>query len=358
MASFVKRGNRWDVFFYFQDWTGKEQRSCKRGFATKREAKDWYEDFALNKADDLTMSFGSLVDTYLKDMSFRLKENTLRTKRVLIDLKILPYFKDRPVASISAADIRKWQSMLMSKGYKPTYLKCINNQLSAIFNYAVKFYDLKASPALRAGSMGSKNGVEKSFWTVDEFNKFSESLYKNIHAYIGFKLLFWTGIRIGELLALTKGAFNLEEKTMAITRSYQRIDGKDVITSPKTEKSTRVVGLPAFLVDDLRDFFERLYECKGTDRVFPFTKYFFEHAMKSGCKASGVRKIRLHDLRHSHASMLVNLGVGAKVIADRLGHERIETTLNTYSHLYKSTQDQVLNNLEAVNAEAETRKES
>lgn len=300
------------------------------------------------------MSFGSLVESYVEDMSYRLKENTMQTKKVLIEQKILPYFKNKAVCDITPVDIRKWQSHLLGTKYSKTYLRSIHNQLSAIFNYAVRFYDLKSNPCTRAGAIGSKRVDEKHFWTIDEFNAFVNALYNNIDAYIGFKLLFWTGMRIGELLALDFKDFNLQAKTVSISKSYQCIKGQDVITTPKTSKSKRVVGLPDFLVDDLKDYFSRLYEVETRVRIFPYTKYFFEHNLNRTCKKLGIHKIRLHDLRHSHASLLVNMGMPVKAIADRLGHEKIETTLNTYAHLYKSTQDEIVNKLEVIANESES----
>ena len=355
MASFSKEPNgKWRVQYRFVNWQGQNCASSKRGFSTKREAKEWFDNFALEKSDDLNMPFNSLVDAYFEDMAHRLKLNTIMTKRQIVTTKILPYFKDKAVCDISAVDIRKWQAVMIAEGNSETYLRTINNQLSTIFNYAVRFYDLKVNPCTKAGSIGSKNAVSKDFWTVEEFKTFADGLYDNWDAYIGFNLLFWTGMRIGELLALNAKDFDLKAKTVSISKSYQRIKGKDVITKPKTLNSTRIVSLPNFLIEDLEDYFSHIYEVNDRERLFPYTKHYFNYEMQQVCKRTGVKKIRLHDLRHSHASLLVNMGLGAKLIADRLGHKRIETTLNTYSHLYKSSQDSVITTLEAINAKTES----
>lgn len=354
MASFNKESSgKWRVNYRFTDWSGAVIKSSKRGFKTKKEAIAWYEEISKEKEGSLNMSFATFVDSYLEDMTNRLKENTLITKKQLINKHILPYFKNRCVSEITAIDIRKWQSHLMGEDHYPTYLRAINSQLSSIFNYAVRFYDLKSNPCKKAGVMGSKNGEEKQFWSIDEFNSFCDGLYDNQIAYVAFRVLFWTGIRIGELLALNYKDFDLNAKTVKITKSYQKIKGKDVITSPKTAKSTRTVGLPDFLVEDLEEYFERIYEVKEQIRIFPFAKDYFMRVLIKACKRTEVKKIRLHDLRHSHASLLVNMGLSTKAIADRLGHERIETTLNTYSHLYKSTQDLIVDNLEKLNDKSE-----
>ena len=175
----------------------------------------------------------------------------------------------------------------------------------------------------------------------DEFNEFLKTVEDKPDARLAFLVLYWTGMRIGELLALTYYDVNLEEKTISINKSYQRLKGKDVITQPKTPKSIRVITMPDFLVEEFREYYSHLYGIMKKDRLFHFTKSYMEHNLISGIKKSGVKRIRLHDLRHSHASMLVDMGVAPLEIAERLGHEKVETTLNTYSHLYPSTQSKL-----------------
>lgn len=280
------------------------------------------------------MKFDEFLKLYYADMETRLREHTMRTKKYIIELKILPYFGQKRINDIKAADIRNWQNELIKQGYSPTYLKTINNQLSAVFNYAVKYYDLKGNPCAKAGSMGKSKAEEMNFWTKEEFMQFIDSVMDKRQSYMAFMLLYWTGMRLGEVLALTPADIDFEKRTISITKSYQRLGKQDVITPPKTRKSKRIITIPEFLIADLQDYLSSLYEVKDTDRLLPVTKYYLEHEMKRGIKVSGVKKIRVHDLRHSHASLLVEMGFSPLEIADRLGHEKIETTLNTYSHLY------------------------
>ena len=289
---------------------------------------------------------------YYADIETRQREHTMRTKKYIIDLKILPYFGQKRVNDITAADIRRWQNELIKKGYSPTYLKTINNQLSAIFNYAVKYYDLKGNPCTKAGSIGKSRAEEMSFWTIDEFRQFVDCIMDKRQSYMSFMILYWTGMRLGELLALTPADIDLDKHTISITKSYQRLGKKDVVTPPKTPKSKRLITIPEFLVVDIKDYMDSLYEVQEDDRLFPVTKYFLEHEMQRGIKASGVKRIRIHDLRHSHASMLVELGFSPLEIADRLGHEKIETTLNTYSHLYPNKQIKIADRLDSEYKEA------
>jgi integrase len=225
-------------------------------------------------------------------------------------------------------------------------LKTINNQLSAIFNYAVKYYDLAKNPCTAAGSMGKGKAEEMNYWTQEEFEDFLEFVKDKAQSRYAFQVLYWTGCRIGELLALTLGDFNPSEKTLNINKSYQRIKGKDVITEPKTAKSKRIITLPDFLVDELNEYVEKLYGMMPSDRLFMVTKSYLEHEIIRGCELSGVKKIRLHDLRHSHASLLISkLGAQPNLVAERLGHEKIQTTLSTYAHLYPNQNKELADKL-------------
>ena len=337
---------KWLIQYRYTDWQGNRKKSMKRGFKTKREAEEWLQNFLATKQADFNMLFEDFLKIYYSDMDTRLREHTMRTKKYVFELKILPYFGKMKMNEITASDIRKWQSELIKQGYAPTYLKTINNQLAALFNYAVRYYDLPNNPCRKAGSMGKGKADEMNFWTKEEFDKFIDAIMNKQQSYMAFMTLFWTGIRIGELLALNVADVDFEKRTISITKSYQRMGGRDVITEPKTPKSKRVIAIPQFLVVDLQDYVNSMYWVQGEDRLFPITKYYLEHEMQRGIKESGVKRIRIHDLRHSHASLLVEMGVSPLEIANRLGHEKIETTLNTYSHLYPDKREQLADRLD------------
>lgn len=336
-----KKTGKWLIQYRYTDWQGKRRKSTKRGFATKREAEEWLRNFLITQNADFDMKFEEFWKMYCSDMGTRLREHTMRTKTYIVELKILPYFGNKRVNDITAADIRKWQNELIEMGYSSTYLKTINNQLSAIFNYAVRYYDLKSNPCAKAGSMGKSKAEEMDFWTGEEFRKFIDSVMNKRLSYMAFMTLYWTGMRLGELLALNPKDVDLEKRTISITKSYQRLGKKDVITPPKTPKSKSVITIPEFLAADIKDYMDSLYDLQENDRLFPITKYYLEHEMQRGIKESGVKRIRVHDLRRSHASMLIELGFSPLEIANRLGHEKVETTLNTYAHLYPNKQTNV-----------------
>ena len=342
--------NTWRVIYRYTDWTGERKQSQKRGFKTKREAQIWERE-QLNKATaDLDMTFDSFVEQYTADMQTRIKENTWATKEHIIRTKIIPYFGKQKMSSITAQQIITWQNELMNykdengKSLSPVYLKTINNQLSAIFNHAVKYYNLRENPCKKAGSMGKKKNREMLFWTKEEYLKFAEVMMDKPLSFYAFEMLYWCGIREGELLALTPADFDFEKCTVSITKSYQRLNGQDLITTPKTEKSNRVIKMPQFLADEMQDYLKQLYGIESNARMFTVTKSYLHREMDRGAKEAGVKRIRIHDIRHSAVSLLIDMGFSATAIADRVGHESIDITYN-YAHLFPSKQTEMAEKL-------------
>ena len=183
-----------------------------------------------------------------------------------------------------------------------------------------------------------------------EYIAFREGVKDKPLSYICFEVLYWTGMREGELLALSPADIDFDNKLISINRTYQRIGGKDVFTSPKTRKSKRKIPIPDFLCQELSDYIQSRYMLDADERLFPVTKSYLSHEMIRGCKNTGVKKIRIHDIRHSHASLLINQGCDALMLADRLGHEKVSTTLNTYSHLFPHKQQELVHSLESLQA--------
>lgn len=337
--------NTWYASFYYTDWQGKRRLKKKRGFQRKKDALAFEDEFLKVRARSCDMTFRSFLEIYLKDMEPRLKQSTMQNKRYLYEHRILPFFGDLKLNEITSAHVRHWQSDLLAENVAPTYAKTINNQLSAVFNYACKYYGLGTNPVRMAGTIGKKNASEMSFWTVDEFNQFIGHV-KKLPARTGLSVLFWTGLRIGELLALAPSDIDLEAHTLTVRRTFQTIDGKEIITEPKTPKSRRVVPLPEKLCEDIKAYMAALYEPQPDDRLFPYTKHYFRQQMLKGCQAAGMEPIRLHDLRHSHAALLIRLDTPILLVSERLGHEDIETTLRIYGHLYPSANDETVKKLD------------
>lgn len=196
--------------------------------------------------------------------------------------------------------------------------------------------------------MGREESKEMLFWTTEEYKRFSEAIIDKPMSYYAFEMLYWTGMRLGECLALTMADFDFNKNTVRICKSYQRLEGEDVITTPKTKKSNRTIKLPKFLAEEMKVYFEMLYGYKETDRIFQVTKSYLHHEMERGSKLAGVKRIRIHDLRHSHVSHLIELGFSALAIADRVGHESIDITFR-YAHLFPSTQVEMADKLDVEN---------
>ena len=192
--------------------------------------------------------------------------------------------------------------------------------------------------------MGKKKNREMLFWTKDEYLKFAEVMMDKPLSFYAFEMLYWCGIREGELLALTPADFDFEKCTVSITKSYQRLNGQDLITTPKTEKSNRVIKMPQFLADEMQDYLKQLYSIEPNDRMFTVTKSYLHREMDRGAKEAGVKRIRIHDIRHSAVSLLIDMGFSATAIADRVGHESIDITYN-YAHLFPSKQTEMAEKL-------------
>ena len=193
--------------------------------------------------------------------------------------------------------------------------------------------------------MGKEEHREMLFWTKEEYLKFADAMMDKPVSYYAFEMLYWCGIRMGELLALTPADFNFETHTLRINKSYQRLHREDVITPPKTLKSNRTIKMPQFLCDEMQDYLKMLYEPKEDERIFTISKSYLHHEMNRGSKVSGVKRIRVHDLRHSHVSLLINMGFTVLAIADRMGHESIDITYR-YAHLFPSEQTQMAEQLD------------
>ncbi len=294
-----KAKGTWYASFYYEDWTGKKVKKMKRGFPTKREALEWERTFLQQQTADLEMTFENFVAVYVADMKGRIKENTWGTKEHILYKKLVPYFGKRKMCDIHSKEVIAWQNEMLNyrdkngKPYSPVYLKTLHNQLSAVFNHAVRHYNLKVNPAAQAGNMGKPKGREMLFWTKAEYLKFAEAMMDKPLSYYAFEMLYWCGVREGELLALTPGDFDFEKQTVTISKSYQRIKGKDVITDPKTPKSNRVIQMPAFLCEEMRDYIKSLYGVKSTDRIFTVTKSYLHREMDRGAKEAGVKRIRM-----------------------------------------------------------------
>lgn len=224
-----EKNGTWYVMVRYHDWKGVKRQKCKRGFATRREEQEWERNFQLQTDGDPDMTFEAFMELYENDMRPRLKENTWLSKKHMIRTKLFATFGKKMLSEIETRDIIAWQNELLAyrdekkQPYSPTYLKSIHNQLVAILNHAVRHYRLKSNPASKVGYIGSKEAEKMQFWTKEEYQRFAEAVMDKPMSYYAFEMLYWCGIREGELLALTPGDFNFKAGTVSINKSYQRL---------------------------------------------------------------------------------------------------------------------------------------
>ena len=184
---------KWRAVYRYTDFTGKRRQTQKRGFDTKRDAEAWLSNKKRAENGQLNMTFGSFYEIYERDKKARVKETTFETKSYLVRDKILPYFKDRTMDEIKPKDVIAWQNELLNykdangKPYSSGYLKTIHAQLSAIFNFAKKFYGLQTNPAAVVGAMKNDEEKEVEIWTKEEYLKFSEAVMDKPLSFYAFK---------------------------------------------------------------------------------------------------------------------------------------------------------------------------
>ena len=241
------------------------------------------------------------------------------------------------MSEITASQIIQWQNEIQTKGFSESYLRMIQNQLTSLFTHASRVYDLQANPCKKVKRMGSSNSRSLNFWTTEEYQKFIQTMEPGTRYYIIFEILFWTDCRIGEFLALTRGDVDFERNQISITKTYYRTGRQDVITEPKTKQSVRVVEIPEFLKQEIKTFVDGHYGIPDNERLFPIVQEAVQHKMKHQMEKAGVKKLRVHDLRHSHVAYLIHKGVEPILIKERVGHKDIRITLNTFGHLHPGT---------------------
>lgn len=346
--------NTWTVEIRYKDYTGKDRRKKKRGFKLKRDAENWERDFISQQAAQPDMTFDALCDLYIKDRQTHSKPSTAASKENRVNTWIRPAFKDRRINEISPADIREWQGSLKAatsgktgRPLAPGYLYTLVNELSGIFNFAVKFYGLSSNPCRVAGNTIGHKARSLSFWTRDQFQAFIETFSPSDPFYAFFMVLYWTGCRRGEALALTVS--DLADGRISVSKTYNVINGAEVVSTPKTAGSVREIAIPAALDAVIRDHIGRIYGAGPDTRIFSMvTRSAAARHLDGHAAAAGVPRIRVHDLRHSHASLLIDLGCSPVLISQRLGHDNVSTTLNIYAHLFPDRQNELADRLQAL----------
>lgn len=331
-------------FFYGKHTDGKQYK--RRGFDTKKEATiaemKFREEYEQRKE---AMLFSDVADEYMEWYEARRKVSSVYKVKSVIKIHITPTYGDKRIEDITAGDVMDHQTDLIKRGYSGASCAKIHAVLSGIFKYARKKEYINDNPATLAGGPQIKKNKITDYWTLEEFKEFIVHVDDDMY-YTLFMTLYYSGMRKGELLALTWADIDFENSTINIDKTeYKRI-----IQTPKTESSIRKIHMPKHVMR-LLDALKTKRKPKQNYAVFgEFTTSISETGLSKRfykyIERSGVKKIRIHDLRHSHASYLINKGIIVSVVAARLGHSDIATTYNTYSHLYPSTEKEAVLTME------------
>lgn len=377
IANVSHDGKKFRVSYRYTDpITGKTKNSCKRGFEREREAKDWIADelpaiitrLEQKRKTIDTMTMDELIEEYLFYKKLHVRITTFETKKHIIEKKILPFFKGRFVVDIEPYDVINWQNNMSESQrvvkktvvtddgkeevvetpeyYSDTYLRTINNQLVAIFNYAVTVRRLPISPCKELGKIGAKDAPEREIWEPEEFEKFIKTQEHNPLLYYAYLTLFWTGMREAELLGIRRKDLDFQHGTISVKDGYHKVKGK-VDKGLKTKESLRSVKIPSFLAEELEEFVDSLGPINPNARIFVTSKSTLLKHLHEGAAKVGITDICVHCLRHSYISMCVHQGIPYTTISDQVGHSEFLQSLH-YSHSYKNSGDFLVNALEQV----------
>ena len=308
------------------------------------------------------MTFGQLYEEYKKAKKHETRQSTQDTLETRIKIHVLPTFENVRLDRMNVPSLQNWKQKLNNSNLSVGMKKSIYKNFSSILNFAVKMEYLPKNPLKSVGNFKDPLDIveEMDFYVPEEFKKFITAAreYANTSntllywsVYVFFCIAFYTGMRRGEILALNWN--DTQNGTINITKSFSVRYLK--ITPPKNKSSIREIQIPDPLQAVLNEHYER---CKNvpnfTDEYFvcggikpvsdPTLRYLNEYFAQQ----ANVKRIRIHDFRHSHASLLANNGINIQEIAKRLGHADVSITLKTYSHLYPKESERALTVLNAV----------
>lgn len=339
--------------------TGKQIQKYRSGFATKKEARAEYSKLILSTPDELTekkeeVTFKKFIqEIYLPWYKTQVKESTYKNRYPTIE-KHFSYFYKMNTDKIEPIHVQNWQ-LKLAKNYSPNYVRIIQGMLAVAFDRAIVLGLAKKNPARMIGNVKSRK-PKIDFWTLEEFQKVISLLYKGDYyehyLFISYWLLFMTGMRIGEAAALQWSDIDFETGVLSINKNlYYKTMTDYKFVETKTQASIRDIVIDDDTIKELKEWEEVqqkvLPKCNfvlsynGT----PTSKTTLPRALEKLANLAGVHRIKIHALRHSHASLLISMGENPLIIKDRLGHEKIQTTLGTYGHLYPNSNFEVAKKL-------------
>ena len=353
---------KWSVRFKVKE-SGRVVNKRLSGFDSRAEAERAYLSFVGTGVG--RRSFADLVGEYFEQAERSLKGSTIYNKKQIFNLHILPFFRDYTLQEVNKALIIEWRQGLMTKKNAKTgeflsimYINSMRADLCAFYSFLEDRYDcLNVVKQVKPLKKSAESFREMNFYDLSEFKRLLRQISRCkkkrmrylYHAF--FSMLYFTGARVGEIVALAEDDIDFESGQVSITKSLTRKTPKGVpfkITSPKNSASIRKITMSRQLVASLRAYID-WKRANGISGKFlfcgdnPLGAHSYNLAFKNFRQSAGLKKIRIHDFRHSHASLLINLGANVTLVSRRLGHRNTQQTLNTYSHLFPSSEREIVN---------------
>ena len=302
------------------------------------------------------VSFEKAYYKYLKYVEIKQKRSSIHTLKEKFNNLILPYFKNFNIYNITAEDYIDFQYNLQKKKYSYNYLRNTHYLVVAFLDYCINFLNLKENVARKVGNFNNNNSITKNdFYTIKEFKKFIKYVDNKVYKQF-FNLMFFTGTRPGEAMALRFS--DLNDNILSITKTLDEhgTNGKRLIGTPKTKSSIRDISIDKKLKKDLLNLkkdYLKIYQNYDYDYyifggIKPLSPTTINRYKKKAADKAKIKCIRIHDFRHSHATLLLNKKIQIKVISKRLGHSNVDTTLNTYIHSDLSQEKRVIKTLNSI----------
>lgn len=351
MAIYKNKNNNTYYIRLYINVNGKRKQIQRGSFNSKLKAKLAEEELMLKSELDTTqnITFIELYNVYLRSKTMNLKPQSIRSLKSRFNNHILPFFKDFHIYDISINDYLDWKEKIISLNFSYKYNSNLHGALVSIFNFAIDNYNLPKNVAVSGGNFSKYNYLPNvNFWTYDEFSQFISVVDDKVY-YCLFNVLFYTGARIGELLALKWHDFKNDYIDINKTLAKCKSNNQYVITTPKTKTSIRTIKLDLNtikLLNDLKHYYSSFSNYNDDFYIFggafPLSHTTVGRKKDEYCSIAHVKKIRIHDFRHSHASFLLSNNVPISVISKRLGHKDINTTMSVYSHFIPDDEEKAL----------------
>lgn len=320
------------VNFVDQDGTYKAKYGTASSYA---EAAKKYQELYEGRYSIKRITLGKLCESYLLHAQENNRLASVRIYKWLLNVILRTIDRNMYIEDISPSFVREWQTKMLQAGYAVSYVQKVNRMLSTLMRYGEAYYGLQKNSVKLAGRLPAVNPTEREFYTLDEFKRFLNGIdkEKDISYWVVFNVLFYSGCRIGEIMALYPSDIDFQKRSISITKTFYHIDGQSYIGPPKTEKSIRNVTIPPFLLRILQDHIQRLPD-PSVRIFFNLTVAGIRNKIVQVCNKTGVKRIRVHDFRHSAISFLVSKEVPMLEISRRVGHASADITYQVYAHLY------------------------